>query len=135
MIVHSLADAVAALRAAAEAAVPITILSAPGAAGYAGPAWFAKLVDLAIEKRPGVQVTAVLDCADAPGHALAALRCGARTIRFTGSLDVARRLADIAGQYGATVVRDDFETLDLATTTDPYAATCVWIRQRGGAVT
>ena len=76
--VHSLDQARAALAAAAALDRPVTLVSAPGAAGYAGVAWFRKVVDLAAADQPGVTVTAVLDCADKPGLVLAALRQGRR---------------------------------------------------------
>ena len=46
VLIHSLADARAALAAAAALGVPVTLASAPGAAGYAGPAWFGEVIAL-----------------------------------------------------------------------------------------
>ena len=57
-------------------------------------------------------VTAVLDCGEFSGLALAALRDGATCIRFSG--DTSAKIADIAGQYGATVIAERPEALDLA---------------------
>jgi hypothetical protein len=70
VIVHSLADA----RAALAVRAPVTLLSAPGAALYAGCLWWRELVAAAGLEHPGAPVTDVLDCADGSGQALAASR-------------------------------------------------------------
>lgn len=113
IVIHGLAHATAALAAAAELGVPVTLLSAPRAAGYAGPAWFRAVIEQARAAHPDVAVTAVLDCGDMPGYALAALRDGVAAIRFSG--DTADKIADIAAQYGALVFAERPEALDLAT--------------------
>ena len=71
-IVHSLADALSALAQGR----PVTLLSAPGAALYAGCGWWKALVEQARAANPAVPCTDILDCADATGLALAALRIG-----------------------------------------------------------
>jgi hypothetical protein len=72
VIVHGLKDAVTAL--AREE--PVTLLSAPGAALYAGCGWWQALVGTARSEYPDVPCVDVLDCADGTGQALAALRIG-----------------------------------------------------------
>jgi fructose/tagatose bisphosphate aldolase len=131
VVVHSLDQARAALRAATERSVPVILLSGPAAAGYAGPAWFRELVATARAEVPAAEVTAVLDCGDAPGHALAALRAGLAAIRFDGPRPVAERIADIAGQYGASVERGPRAALDLEAAADPYAACLAWLDGAG----
>ncbi len=76
IIVHGLDDAVAALAEARSAGHAVTLLSAPGAALYAGCGWWRALVEAARSRHPDVSCTDILDCADATGHALAALRIG-----------------------------------------------------------
>ena len=76
VIVHGRADAVAALAKAAAEGTPLTLLSAPGAALYAGCGWWRALIESARTEFPNVPCVDVLDCADATGHALAALRIG-----------------------------------------------------------
>lgn len=49
-------------------------------------------------------MTAVLDCGDRPGDALAALRAGWRTIVYSGS--AAAKIRDIARQRGAQVLKE-----------------------------
>lgn len=100
IIVHALDQAVAALRAAARAERRMIIASAPEAGVYAGPGWFRALVDAARQAVPGASFSALLDCSDSAGAALAAIRSEVERVLFTGRADVARRLADIARQHG-----------------------------------
>ena len=100
IIVHSLAHAVGALRAAARAGRPAILLSAPVAGVYAGPGWFRALVEAAREAVPDARFSAILDCGDRAGAALAAIRAQIEAVVFTGRADVASRLADIARQHG-----------------------------------
>ncbi len=128
IIIHSLAHARAALRAAAAHAVPVTLWSGPGAAGYAGPEWFRQLVAAATAEHPTIRVTAVLDCGAAPGYALAALRAGLKAIRIEADPAVGKRLAELAADYGAEIAPaagDD--ALDLAAAVDPDAACHAWL--------
>ena len=122
VIVHHLDHARAALAAAADCGRPVTLLSAPGAAGYAGAPWFLRLVALAADEQPEAEWDAVLDCADRPGHVLAALRQGATAVRFTGSKATAAKLAAIAESYGARLETGRTKALDLRGEADPLAA-------------
>src|SRR6185312_11226338 len=123
IIVHSLADARAALGAAAALGIAVTLASAPAAGGYAGPGWWQAMLDLAAADFPEARFDAVLDCGAEPGTVLAALRLGLRRVRFTGNDDAARRLADIAAQQGAVLEREAPEAaLDLLDCRDPAAA-------------
>jgi acyl-CoA reductase-like NAD-dependent aldehyde dehydrogenase len=112
--VHSLAQAVAALGAAAEAGRAVVLASAPDAGISAGPGWWRELVAAAREAVPAAQFTALLDCGDDAGAAQAAIRAGIEAIVFTGRADVAARLADIAAQAGLRLITTRPETaLDL----------------------
>jgi hypothetical protein len=104
IIVHSLAHAVAALSAAAEAGRRVTLASAPDAGIYAGPGWFGALVAAARAAVPAAQSAALLDCGDDAGAAQAAIRAGIEGVVFTGRADVAERLADVARQRGARLL-------------------------------
>jgi hypothetical protein len=104
IIVHSLAHAVAALSAAAEAGRPVTLASAPDAGIYAGPGWFGALLAAAREAVPAAQSTVLLDCGDDAGAAQAAIRAGIEGIVFTGRADVAERLADVARRRGVRLL-------------------------------
>ena len=104
IIVHSLAQAIAALRAALKAARPVVLAGAPGAGSYVGPGWFGALVSAAREAVPDARFSTLLDCGDDVGAVLAAIRSEIEGVVFTGPADVARRLADIAHQHGVRFV-------------------------------
>src|SRR4051794_28402351 len=72
--VHAVAEARLALALAGERGV--LLVSAPNAGGILGPGWFLAIVAAADAAVPGVPHKPVLDCADAPGQALAAFRAG-----------------------------------------------------------
>ncbi len=116
-----------ALSAAAQAGVPVTLLSAPGAAGTGGPAWFRKLASLAGAEHPQVELSVVLDCGDRPGLVLAALRDGQGQVCFTGRKRVAEKLAAIAAQMGASLLTRRPKALDLEGETRPEAACRDWL--------
>lgn len=115
VIIHSLAHAVGALRAAAQAGRPVVLASAADAGAYAGPGWFRVLIEAARDAVPAADCSSVLDCGDSAGAALAALRAQVEGVVFTGRADVARRLADIALQHGVRFeTRRPAAVLDLA---------------------
>ena len=122
VVAHDFAQARAACRAASAAGAAVEIRSAPGAAGTIGPAWFAALVSELRAEFPGLDLTGVLDCGDAPGHALAALRQGIGHIRFIGRGRAHARLASIAEASGAVLAGPARNALDLAGESDPDAA-------------
>ena len=72
VIVHGMNDAVAALSEGS----PRTLVSAPGAALFAGCGWWRALVEAARAIHPDVSCMDILDCGDGTGQALAALRIG-----------------------------------------------------------
>jgi hypothetical protein len=106
IVIHSLAQAVAALSAAAEAGRPGVIASAPDAGIYAGPGWFREVLHGAHEAVPMAQFSSLFDCGDDAGAAMAALRAGLEAILFTGRDDMAARLVDIAAQAGARLATE-----------------------------
>ncbi len=109
--VHALAQAEAALAAARPAGV--MLLSAPGAAVFAGPAWFLALAAEAARRRPGVGCIVALDCADAAGTALAAIRAGARTVILDGASPAFAAVAAAAAEAGACLLPERPASLDL----------------------
>jgi len=112
VIVHGLADAVAALRAARGA--PVTLLSAPGAALFAGCLWWREVVRQARAIVPGAAASDVLDCADAAGSALSALRIGQRAIVLHDDAPGRAAVVAIARELGAIVLPAAPPALDLA---------------------
>jgi len=113
--VHSLEQALAACAAADRLKVPLRLASAPGAALYVGPAWFKAVIEQASERYRGVRVTAILDCGDEPGAVMAALRAGLKDLRFDGSAEVRRKLAEM----GAVFAEPPDRTLDLLEIKEP----------------
>ena len=128
IVVHSLAQAIAALKAAARAGRPVALASPPGAGSYVGPGWFGAMVDAAREAVPEARFSALLDCGDDVGATLAAIRSQIEGVVFTGRADVARRLADIASQHGVRFVTERPEpALDLG---DDFFASPEVLEQR-----
>ena len=127
IIVHSLKKARAAVAVAAELGVPVTLASAPEAAGYLGALWFRELVAMAAAERPEAEVDAVLDCGDQPGHVMAALRQGLKRLRFTGPKSTATTLRALAGRYDAEIMTGALRAHDLMDQAEPEAACRRWL--------
>jgi hypothetical protein len=128
IIVYALADACAALQAAAEQNMAITLVSPPGAAAFAGPGWFRELMAQARDAVPGARFDSVLDCAGEAGHALAAIREGVEAICFNGPDAARRKIEDIAAQAGCALVGIDYaHALDLDQVADAQAACRDWL--------
>ena len=108
VIIHGLPDALAALAPGR----PVTLLSAPGAASYAGCAWWRAVIAAALAAYPGATAPDALDCADAPGRVLEALSAGCRLV----VLQPGSAWADIAARAaasGARLLADAPAALDL----------------------
>lgn len=118
IVVHSLDQARAALAAAHHLNIAVTLASAPDAALQTGPAWFKALVDQATETYPEVAATAILDCGDQPGAAMAALRLGIKHIRFDGPAEVRTKLVEM----GANLAEPPASVLDLLAVREPESA-------------
>ena len=128
IVVYALADACAALQAAVECDIEISLVSPAGAAAYGGPAWFREVVAQAHDAVPGAAFDSVLDCATEAGHALAAIRDGVQAICFDGPEDVRGKIQDIAIQSGCAIVKIDYEhALDLNQCADAAAACRDWL--------
>ena len=111
IVVHSLAEARAALAAAASHAAPVTLQSMPGAGASAGAAWFERIVATVRAEYPETEVTAILDCDDAAGAVMAALRWlkepgrGPVALAFSGDDTTATRLEEMATAIGVRLIR------------------------------
>ena len=106
VVVHTLAHSLGALRAAVRVERPVTLLSAADAGIYTGPGWFQALVTAVRRAVPVARCSALLDCGDRAGAALAAIRTEVEGVVFSGRADVSRRLADIAEQHGVRFVTE-----------------------------
>jgi hypothetical protein len=110
VVVHGLDDALAALAPGR----PVTLLSAPGAALYAGCLWWRALVAAARERAPVAGTADVLDCADAAGRALAAIRVGQPALILAPDAPGFAAAAAIAGAHGLILLTERPPALDLA---------------------
>ena len=122
-IVADLRLARIAVREAAAAGATVELWSPPDGAASLGAGYWAAL-DRAVAgiAQPGRAAT-VLDCGDAPGFVLAALREGLRTVHVTVRDDVRGKLAAIADACGAALHPGPPPALDLRDRLDP-AASC-----------
>ncbi len=116
VVAHTAGHASAALEAAGPRGV--VLLSAPGAAGAMGAAWFLALVARAHEgfgERGAAPPPhwAVLDCGDAPGFALSALRSGARVLVLDPAVPAFPAVAAAAAEAGAALWPGRPPALDL----------------------
>jgi len=128
VIVHTLGETCAALEAAAETGLPLTLYSPPDAVHSIGIGYFLAMIEAARRQTPATQSLAVLDCGAAPGLALAALRAGAEAVHLTGSPLVLDKVSDIAAQCGASLLREmPVGTLDLRGHPDPRAAASAFL--------
>jgi hypothetical protein len=109
VIIHGLADASAALAPG----LPVTLLSAPGAALYAGCGWWQALIRLARSQHPAVPATDILDCADGSGQAMAALRIGLPRLVLWPSAPGRAAVAAIAEAQGGYLLATPPPALDL----------------------
>jgi len=105
VIVHCWPD----LRDALAPGRPVTPLSAPGAARYAGCLWWAELLAAANFSGP-----AFLDCADAPGRAVEAIRLGLAGIILTCEPARYAIVQTIAAAAGARLLPEAPPALDMA---------------------
>ncbi len=115
VIVHGRAHALAAVAAGR----PVTLLSARGAALFAGGGWWRALVAAARAAQPAAAVCDVLDCGDAPGPALEALRAGHLLLVLDAACPAFPLVAARAATCGAVVLPAPPPALDLA---EPGAA-------------
>ena len=103
IVIHSLEDAMAAVKAT-ESSSRVCLISAPGAAASLGSMAFIEIVRAVRTANPDRQIDAVLDCADAPGLALNALRHGAEAVRLDATPDVIAKVQAIANTTQARVI-------------------------------
>jgi hypothetical protein len=110
VIVHGLADA----RAALAPGMKVTLLSAPGAALFAGCLWWRQLVAAARSDYPCTEASDILDCADASGLAMSALRSGVHRLVLWPQAPGQAKVAAIAEAQGGFVLSQAPAALDLA---------------------
>jgi hypothetical protein len=127
IIIHGIEDLHAALKAATSLDLDLTVLSIPGAASSAGVPWFHALIQTGAAEFPQVKLTAVLDCADQPGHALTALRTGCRDLLLLDSCPAWPRVRAIAEASGARLHSSTGPTFNPRFYRDPVGACRDWL--------
>ncbi len=104
LVVHGLDHA----RAALAPGRPVTLLSGVGAASHAGCGWWRALVAASGTAGPDI-----LDCDDAPGRVMEALRAGCRLIVLDSAVPAFALLHARAAAIGATLLPARPPALDL----------------------
>jgi hypothetical protein len=110
VIVHGLADA----KAALTLGLPVTLLSAPGAAMFAGCVWWREMVAAARAAFPETEAMDILDCADASGVAMGSLRSRICRLVLWREAPGWASVAAIAERQGGFVLSAAPAALDLA---------------------
>lgn len=121
VVVHHLEQARAVLAVAAEQGVRLELCSAPEAAAYAGVGYLHALGTLAGQEL-------LIDCGADAGLVMAALRTGCRKLAFAGDGELFQRLAEMAAQVGAELVRGcGSQALVLSPDDDARARCLAWL--------
>lgn len=107
VIIHGAPELVAVLTLAGPGKP--RLLSAPGAAGWWGVGGFRALLE-AHDALP----LGILDAADGPGHALAALRAGFQAVVLDPAVPAFPALSTLFSDTGATLLPEAPPALDLA---------------------
>lgn len=108
--VHGLAQACAVIGSGLDA----TLISGPGAGWYAGAAWWVAVMQAARDACGAAPAVDMLDCADAPGAAVSALRLGQRLVILDAACPAFPRVAAMARALGAEVLATRPPCLDLS---------------------
>src|SRR4029079_5185368 len=120
-IVHSWKHVALVLEAARQQRRAVWLLS-PVAASYSSGVGFWSAIQQRIGALyPEVDVRLAVDCDDAAGHVLAALRVGLKFLVFRGNEAARQRLVDIAQQSGAALIEAPADALDLLPLARPQA--------------
>lgn len=127
IIFHSLDHVRAALSAERDSGVDILLVTAPGAARYAGADHLKKILDLALSENEGADPDVVIDCGEGAGPAMWSLRVGWKLLAFSGEATVKQKISDMAVQCGARLVDIPTEALDLLDEPNPEAACLRWL--------
>ncbi len=114
VVVHGWEDACAALAPGR----PVTLLSGRAAGVYGGAGWWRGLVSAARATHTATPARDILDCADAPGAAMAALRRGQPALVLDPACPAFQAVRAAAATCGACVLTARPAALDLA---DPRA--------------
>ncbi len=110
VVVHGWGDACAALAPGR----PVTLLSGRGAAVYGGVGWWRAMLAASRAGHPATPCRDILDCADAPGAAMAALRRGQPALVLDAACPAFAAVTGAASECGAVILAARPVALDLA---------------------
>jgi hypothetical protein len=117
VVIHSQAHALAALGALPAGRRPpcrLVLLSAPGAAGFLGPGWWAALIAGLQPRMDATGAADLLDCGASAGRAMEALRIGLRGLILSTECPQYAAVLARASALGTTIDRQRPAALDLA---------------------
>lgn len=114
VVIHGHAHALAALQAARQHPCRLTLLSAPNAASFLGPAWWAALLAALHPQMVAANATDLLDCGRSAGRAMEALRIGLRRLVLTADCPQFEAVLARAVPLGAELAPTRPDALDLA---------------------
>ena len=131
-VVHNLNDAKRALEIAVRAGTDVTLLSAPSAASLLGPRIFNEMITAAMSEIQcdSIIIDAAIDCGDAAGPALRAIKEGCKHIVSNAPPDVLVKIRQIATTSNTRVTTGQISALDLGSShlTDKQLLT--WITKQ-----
>jgi len=110
VVIHSLADA----RIVLATRHAVTLLSAEGAALFAGTGWWRALIAAARHEFNDVPMIDILDCADASALATAAIRIGQKRLILQPDAPARQAVAAIAASHGAELLAGRPPALDMS---------------------
>jgi hypothetical protein len=117
VVIHNQAHALAALAAlpgGRRAPWRLILLSAPGAAGFLGPGWWAALVANLQPRMDAVGACDLLDCGASAGRAMEALRIGLRGLILSPECPQFGAVLARAAPLAARLEPERPDALDLA---------------------
>ena len=126
VIVHGVADAVATLALGQ----PVTLISAPNAGMFAGCLWWQSVIAAARSEHHHTEAIDILDCADASGMAMGALRHGVCRLVLWPDTPGWAAVAAIAERQGGFVLSHAPPALDLAKR-DAFRRLHAWLSEPG----
>ena len=89
-----------------------------------------EMISIVRAEFPNARIEASLDCADAPGYAMAALRRGTDMIRFRGTRTAREKVTQLVHAHGAVLDSSRAVPLDLSGISDPGRACLEWLGRR-----
>jgi hypothetical protein len=129
ILVRDLETALAAAEAAADAGVPVMLLSQKECALTAGVGWFDAVMRAARRHAPKADAVGILDCGSRADLVQAAFRQGIDGAVYRGSPKIAVKLGSIADQAGRILLLRRPRAFDPGTATDP-ASMAGWLARQ-----